>query len=426
MRGVTKGTQRVSPQRRHLTTLLTRVALTAAIVLTVDGAAVGLAPRAVLASTPTGSGATAATADAIPASSTVEPQGSSGTVTAQSTVATSTTYSESSSRVAYHGTWSSASSSRYIGGHVKYAKARSASATFSFTGTKVSWIGPVGPTRGKANVYVDGKYIRSVNTYASTFVAQKALFGFSWSSQGGHTLKVIVAGTAGHPMVAIDAFKVTSLVTVASPAPAPAPAPAPPPSGSGGTVTVSSISSLRSVLADNSVDTIIVKDGTYAISRAANDSSTSLWSDPALPSRTRPVLVRPDLRRRHATGSGGGSCDARLRGGTLTRHGTAAGSRTWRLQLGIVRSRVRPRRAHHITLRNIDHVVLHGPRHRGASALWTTRSISPRRPPPGPMTSSSTISTWMAEATSPPRSTSSTEPTWAPTTPTTSRSATSP
>jgi hypothetical protein len=201
--------------------LLTRVALTAAIVLTVDGAAVGLTPRAALASTPTESGATAATADAVPASSTVEPQASSGTVTAQSTVATVTTYSEASSRVAYHGTWLSASSSRYIGGRVKYAKARSASASFSFTGTKVSWIGPVGPTRGKANVYVDGKYVRSVNAYARTFVAQKVLFGFSWSSQGAHTLKIIVAGTAGHPLVAIDAFKVTSLVTVASPAPTP-------------------------------------------------------------------------------------------------------------------------------------------------------------------------------------------------------------
>ena len=159
------------------------------------------------------SGATAATADAVPASSTVEPAASSGTVTAQSTVATSTTYSETSSRVVYHGTWATASSSRYIGGHVKYSKSRSASAAFSFTGTKVSWIGPVGPTRGKANVYVDGKYIRSVNTYASTFVAQKVLFGFSWASQGAHTLKIVVAGTAGHPMVAIDAFRVTSLVT---------------------------------------------------------------------------------------------------------------------------------------------------------------------------------------------------------------------
>jgi hypothetical protein len=336
--------------------LLTRVALTAAIVLTVDGAAVGLTPRAALASTPTESGATAATADAVPASSTVEPQASSGTVTAQSTVATVTTYSEASSRVAYHGTWLSASSSRYIGGRVKYAKARSASASFSFTGTKVSWIGPVGPTRGKANVYVDGKYVRSVNSYARTFVAQKALFGFSWSSQGSHTLKIIVAGTAGHPLVAIDAFKVTSLVTVASPAPAPAPAP--PPSGSGSTVTVSSISSLRSVLADNSVATIIVKNGTYGISRAANDSSTSLWIGPRYASRTRPVLVRAETTGGVTFDGGGGTGYGALafEGGAHDqtwdgfRFSNMAAYNSGIIEIAGYTTRAAP---HHITLRNI-------------------------------------------------------------------------
>jgi hypothetical protein len=350
----------VSPQRRHLTTLLTRVALTAAIVLTVDGAAVGLGPTAVLASTPTESGATAATADAAPASSTVAPPVSSGTVTAQSTVARATVYSEASSHVAYHGTWSSAASSRYIGGHVKYARARSASASFSFTGTKVSWIGPVGPTRGKASVYVDGKYVRTVNSYARSFVAQKVLFGLSWSSQKAHTLKVVVAGTAGHPLVAIDAFKVTSLVTVASPSPAPSPSPSPtpPPSGSGSTVTVSSISSLRSVLADNSVGTIIVKNGTYAVSRAANDSSTSLWIGPRYASRTRPVLVRAETTGGVTfTGSGGSGY------GALAFEG-GAHDQTWdgfrftnmaAYQSGIIEIAGYTTRAapHHITLRNL-------------------------------------------------------------------------
>src|SRR4029078_10301743 len=116
--------------------------------------------------------------------------------------------------------------SRCIWGLVSYAKARGAAAPFSFTGTKVSWIGPVGPTRGRANVYLDGTYIRSVNLYSRTFTAQKLVFGMSWSSQKAHTLKVVVAGTAGHPMVAIDAFKGTTLVSVPSPSPSAPPAPA--------------------------------------------------------------------------------------------------------------------------------------------------------------------------------------------------------
>jgi hypothetical protein len=215
LRGVTKGTQRVSPQR-HLATL-TRAVLTAAIVVTIDGAAVGLAPAAALASTAVDPGATAATADAVPATSVIAPEASSGTVTTQASYAKTTVYTEASSRFAYHGSWSTARSSLYQGGRVKYTRTRGAYTTFTFTGKKVAWIGPVGPTRGKANVYLDGKFVRTVSQYSRTFTAQKLIFGFSWTSQKAHTLKVVALGTSGHPMVAIDSFRVTSLVSVPPP-----------------------------------------------------------------------------------------------------------------------------------------------------------------------------------------------------------------
>jgi hypothetical protein len=112
------------------------------------------------------------------------------------------------------------------------------------------------------------------------------------------------------------------------------------------------------VLADNSVGTIIVKNGTYAISRAANDSSTSLWIGPRYASRTRPVLVGAETTGGVTfTGNGGTGYDAlAFEGG--------AHDQTWdgfrftnmvAYNSGIIEIAGYTTRAapHHITLRNI-------------------------------------------------------------------------
>lgn len=113
---------------------------------------------------------------------------------------------ERSSAISYSGTWKRARHDGYGGGTVAYATSKGASATFTFTGKAVSWNGPLGATRGKAKVYVDGIYVRTVNLYRSSFDARARLFRFSWKSSGKHTLKIVVAGTPGRPMVAIDDF----------------------------------------------------------------------------------------------------------------------------------------------------------------------------------------------------------------------------
>jgi hypothetical protein len=124
--------------------------------------------------------------------------------------ATKTThrYSETSSRISYRGTWRTAGHPGYAGNAAKYATKAGASATFTFRGSKVIWNGPVGPTRGMARVLVDGTYLKTVNLYARSFTARKALFSTSWASSGPHTLAIQVLGTAGHPYVAIDGFTV--------------------------------------------------------------------------------------------------------------------------------------------------------------------------------------------------------------------------
>ena len=119
------------------------------------------------------------------------------------------TVNERSKAIAYTGTWRRASHNGYGGDTVAYARSAGASATFTFSGRKVSWNGPTGPTRGKAKVYVDGKYVKTVNTYRRSFDARSALFKTGWKTAGKHTLTIVVVGTKGHSMVAIDDFVVT-------------------------------------------------------------------------------------------------------------------------------------------------------------------------------------------------------------------------
>jgi hypothetical protein len=118
-------------------------------------------------------------------------------------------YSERHAAIAYVGTWKTASHGGYAGDKVRYATSKTAAATLTFTGKAVTWYGPGGPTRGKAKVFVDGTYVKTVNLYRRTFKARLAAFRMTWGSSGTHTLRIEVVGTAGRPMVAIDEFVVT-------------------------------------------------------------------------------------------------------------------------------------------------------------------------------------------------------------------------
>jgi hypothetical protein len=128
---------------------------------------------------------------------------------AGATVSTRLRYSERNAAVSYGGTWKSATHSRYAGDRVRYATSPGAVATFTFTGRTVVWYGPAGPTRGKAKVFVDGAYVKTVDFHRRAFKARVAGFRMSWKDAGAHTVRIEVVGTSGHPMVAIDEFVVT-------------------------------------------------------------------------------------------------------------------------------------------------------------------------------------------------------------------------
>jgi hypothetical protein len=89
---------------------------------------------------------------------------------------------------------------------VKYTTSKGAWAKFTFTGSSVAWVAAMGPSRGAADVYVDGVYKGKVGLYSSTYKARQIVFAYNWAGNGSHTIKIVARGTSGHPRVDIDAF----------------------------------------------------------------------------------------------------------------------------------------------------------------------------------------------------------------------------
>ncbi|HEY3523362.1 MAG TPA: transglycosylase family protein [Candidatus Limnocylindrales bacterium] len=110
-------------------------------------------------------------------------------------------------KVQYTGRWRQARYHAYAHRRAHYATEAGATATFTFTGRSIAWVGPVGPTRGRAIVSINGREVAVVNLRRSSFDARVRLFSRHWSTTRERTISIRVAGSSGRP-VAIDGFRV--------------------------------------------------------------------------------------------------------------------------------------------------------------------------------------------------------------------------
>jgi hypothetical protein len=111
--------------------------------------------------------------------------------------------SDGSSLLDWSGSWRRVSGSRYLGGYVHATNSTGPSVKISFSGASVALVGPVGPTRGRSKVYIDGAYVATVDQYRSSYVPRKMLFARNLSDRS-HTVVIKAQGTSGHPTVAVD------------------------------------------------------------------------------------------------------------------------------------------------------------------------------------------------------------------------------
>lgn len=113
---------------------------------------------------------------------------------------------QSSAALAWSGGWTTARSSSYSGGSVRYAVVGGASARFTVTGRSVGLVTTVAPARGQVRVYVDGTLAATIDTGAATAAYRRVAWSHAWAAVGTHTIRLVAVATSGRPRVDVDAF----------------------------------------------------------------------------------------------------------------------------------------------------------------------------------------------------------------------------
>ncbi|MGW1716106.1 peptidoglycan recognition protein family protein [Streptomyces sp. NPDC002156] len=102
------------------------------------------------------------------------------------------------------GTWTTKSSTSYLGGKSYSSSAKNASLTWTFTGRSAALAVSRASTSGQVNVFVDGVKVATVDLKSSTTKYRDAIWTKSWSASAKHTVKIVVVGTTGRPAVTTD------------------------------------------------------------------------------------------------------------------------------------------------------------------------------------------------------------------------------
>ncbi len=102
------------------------------------------------------------------------------------------------------GKWSKAANGAHLSRAALASSAKNASLSWTFTGRSVALLAMKGTTAGKANVYVDGKKVATIDLRAGKTAYRQAVWTKSWPSAKKHTVKIVVAGTKGRPKVTTD------------------------------------------------------------------------------------------------------------------------------------------------------------------------------------------------------------------------------
>jgi Big-like domain-containing protein len=120
-------------------------------------------------------------------------------------------FEETDPSITYTGSWDQGNFNRaWSMRTVAVSGEPGAQATFTFSGTSVSWIGTRKSTTGIARVFLDGAFVTEIDTYSPTDGLQNTIFRASDLAAGTHTLTIEVTGrknaASASAYVVVDAF----------------------------------------------------------------------------------------------------------------------------------------------------------------------------------------------------------------------------
>jgi hypothetical protein len=108
--------------------------------------------------------------------------------------------------ISYSGGWRIVDDETAFGARLHETSTAGRTVQFTFTGRAIAWIGERGEDFGTARVYVDGKFIKTVDSGSDQSLPKWLVFRMSWSSSERHTIRIVADGTAGRPAIRVDGF----------------------------------------------------------------------------------------------------------------------------------------------------------------------------------------------------------------------------
>jgi hypothetical protein len=112
---------------------------------------------------------------------------------------------ERNSAVSYRGRWSHVYRSSASAQHVSAPRGGKVRSKLGFYGKQVAWVSPTSLEGGRAAVFVDGRYVRTVDLASANPTDRRIAFSYRFEERGRHTIAVRpLNGRA----VAVDAFVV--------------------------------------------------------------------------------------------------------------------------------------------------------------------------------------------------------------------------
>ena len=124
-----------------------------------------------------------------------------------------TRISQNNSAIVYAGNWYPNYDPGDIGGSAVLAMNPGATATVTFTGTGIQWIGVRDEWSGIATVSLDGVFQQNVDAYLTPGAQQQVIYKTSGLVSGTHTFTIAVTGTANPASAGswiwVNAFDIT-------------------------------------------------------------------------------------------------------------------------------------------------------------------------------------------------------------------------
>ena len=128
---------------------------------------------------------------------------------AQAAVSGATRYDQTDKRIIKTGTWETfTKDAAYKGSYVRSSSA-GASATITFTGTRLDYVGMKGITLGKVDIYLDGLRVASIDLHASVATYQVVVWSSGVLKAGTHRVKLVrSSASAAGRFITLDAVDI--------------------------------------------------------------------------------------------------------------------------------------------------------------------------------------------------------------------------